>query len=132
MTKKQREERLEYADKLRELFAKHGIRQLFTSVRHVSSTGMSRVIAVYAFTASGDPRRPIDKHWLSWWVATALGWRFDEKYEGIKVDGAGMNMCFHTIYTLGQVLYSHLPRDQWPVWAEEGRDAGYLFDKEDL
>lgn len=131
-TKKQRAECAEHQQKLRDFFAEHGVRQLFTVVRHVAVSGMSRHLDVYAFTASKDRAHPITRHRLTWSVATALGWRYNKKREVLVVEGCGMDMCFHTVYTLGRVLYSGLPRSQWPVWADKESDAGYLFDKEDL
>jgi hypothetical protein len=38
-------------------------------------------------------------------VARAIGWKFDQVHGGVKVDGAGMDMGFHLVYTLSQVLY---------------------------
>lgn len=73
-------------------------KQVFCIVRHVSASGMSRVIQLLTFI-DGEPR------YLGFHAARLLGWSYDRKHEGIKVQGCGMNMCFHTVYTLAQALY---------------------------
>jgi hypothetical protein len=56
---------------------------------------------------------------ITYSAALALGWPLSEKSgnRAIRVSGAGMDMGFHTVYTLSSVLY----RD-----TVEG-DAGYLL-----
>lgn len=69
---------------------------VYTSVKTVSRSGMSRVILLYV--AEGNSIRNI-----SGYVATALDWPGDQ--DGVKVGGWGMDMGFHTVYTLGRVLW---------------------------
>lgn len=38
-------------------------------------------------------------------VAKALGMSYDDKREGIKTSGCGMDMGFHLVYQLGRVLF---------------------------
>lgn len=76
--------------------------RIATSVMHVSRSGLSRSIGLQiAIIEDGKPR-VCD---ISWQVAAALGWRFDNKNGGVSVSGCGMDMCFHTVYTLGRVLF---------------------------
>jgi hypothetical protein len=71
---------------------------LHTIVRHVSRSGMSRVIDVYKLV-DGDALR------LSWSVADAIGEPYDRKNEGVRVGGCGMDMGFHVVYNLSRVLF---------------------------
>lgn len=88
---------------------------VYTLVRHVSASGMSRDISL--FIAQGG--EIID---LTFYAAHAIGWRLVERNgrRAIRVSGAGMDMGFHTVYTLASVLYSG---------AVEG-DAGYSLKQE--
>lgn len=70
---------------------------IYTDVRHVSRSGMGRSIRV--FKMDGDT--PFD---ITGWVSEAIGWRM-HKTGGVWVEGAGMDMGFHTVYTLAQVLF---------------------------
>ena len=41
---------------------------------------------------------------LTWLASRALGWRLG-KNEGIVVDGCGMDMGFHLVYSLGATIW---------------------------
>ncbi len=71
---------------------------LYTTVKHVSRSGMQRSINVFQIE-DNSPR------WLSYWVAKALGWGFDDKREAVKVGGCGMDMGFHLVYSLSRTLF---------------------------
>ena len=71
---------------------------VYTVLRHVSSSGMSRDISLVVF----DGER---KYMLDWSVARVLGLPLS-KNEGVKVGGCGMDMGFHLVYSLGSVLFS--------------------------
>lgn len=71
---------------------------VWTTTSHVSRSGMSRVMDAYVIR-NNEPLR------ITWSVADAVDWRYDQRYEGVKVDGCGMDMGFHLVYTLSQVLY---------------------------
>ena len=85
---------------------------VYTLNRHTSASGMSRDISL--FVAQGG--EIID---ITYYAAHAIGWRLVERNgrRAIRVSGAGMDMGFHTVYTLSSVLYSG---------AVEG-DAGYAL-----
>ena len=105
MTKAQQSERDEYIAKLRETLKPGDT--LYTVIRSVSRSGMSRVIDVYHFTTGDDGK--LSKSWLSYWIAKATGESFQDgnggKPEGIRISGCGMDMGFAIVYRLGEVLY---------------------------
>ena len=77
---------------------------VYTDVKHVSRSGMSRVIGLHVIVDDNveDPHL-ID---ISWLADRALGgWGFDSDRYGIKVGGAGMDMAFHLVYSLSRALY---------------------------
>src|ERR1044072_63432 len=69
-----------------------------TVIRHVSRSGMQRSISVLATDGA--------EIWdVSYLVARALDWRFDQAHGGVKVNGAGMDMAFYLVYPLSQTLH---------------------------
>lgn len=92
--------RKEYAiAQLREIL-KHGD-TVYTVLRHVSSSGMSRRIDVYTM----KDNRP---RYLSGYAASAIGWKLHDN-GGIVVGGCGMDMGFHLVYTLSSILFRDNP-----------------------
>jgi len=89
--------------------------RVYTLVRHVSASGMSRDISLFV-AINGEVMD------ITYYAAHALGWRLVERngYRALRVSGCGMDMGFHTVYTLSRVLF----RD-----AVEG-DAGYSLRQE--
>lgn len=73
---------------------------LYTILRHVSSSGMLRTIDVIETT------RKNRLYNLGWSVAVILNLPYDNKYNGTKVSGTGMDMGFHLIYSLSSVLFN--------------------------
>ncbi len=71
---------------------------VYTVLRHVSRSGMSRQIDVIHMQ-DGSPR------WLSRLVSKAVGIPFSEKKESLTVGGCGMDMGFHVVYELSSALY---------------------------
>ena len=98
-TKVQQTERDEAIAKLRE-WLKPGD-TVYTILRHVSASGMSREIGMGLLSCEGG--RAVDLH-PNWLVSTALGERVGKR-DGIIVSGAGMDMGFHLVYNLGRVLW---------------------------
>ena len=66
--------------------------------RHVSASGMTRWLDLAVVNAQGDIER------LGWSAALVLGWNYSTKHNGIRVDGAGMDMGFHLVSSLCVVL----------------------------
>lgn len=93
----------------------HAIKQLqemlddgdtvFTILRRVSPSGMSRRIDVYLI----DENSP---QWLSYWASRAIGWTLPEGKSGINVSGCGMDMGFHLVDVLGRTIGRKL-RHEW-------------------
>ncbi len=95
-TKAQKAEQEEAREELRAMLSPGDT--LYTVLRHVSRSGMSRTIDVYRLTDN-------DPEWLSPRVATACGMPFDERREAIKIGGTGMDMGFAIIYELSHYLW---------------------------
>lgn len=89
----------EVAEAIRELrkLLKPGDR-VYSIIRHVSSSGMSRRIDFY--TIKGN--RPM---FLTWYIGRLLGYKRPVGKDGIVVGGCGMDMCFHIVYELGRTLF---------------------------
>lgn len=85
-------------------------------VADVSRDGMARTLVVLAPETRHDGAPSVRN--VSGMVAAALGWKYDDKRNGVRVGGAGMDMAFHLVYSLARVLY----RDDMP-----GEDAGYAL-----
>jgi len=88
---------------------------VYTVVKHVSKSGMTRHIQPY-IVRDGKIES------IGWYVARALDWSLVKGTHQIKVGGAGMDMCFHLVYTLGRVLYG----------GTNVKDAGYSFNNETI
>lgn len=96
MTKAQRTEQAAAIERLRE-WVKPGD-TVYTILRHVSRSGMSRSIS----TVIDGEEGPND---ISYMVARALGNRMDRDRGGVIVGGAGMDMGFHLVYNLSYCLW---------------------------
>lgn len=75
---------------------------IYTTVKHVSSSGMSRNIAVYT-VQEGKIKD------ISYFVSNLIGWS-RAKDGSIKVSGCGMDMGFHLVYTFSTVLFNGTER----------------------
>jgi hypothetical protein len=88
--------------------------RVYTILRHVSSSGMSRDISLVIADSEG---RISD---ITYYAADALGDRLIERngFRAIRVNGCGMDMGFHLVYNLSSVLF-------------HGQDrAGYILKQE--
>jgi hypothetical protein len=72
---------------------------VYTVLRHVSRSGMQRVIGVVVLMGDGSTWHPTHA------VSVALGYTEDRNRDGVKVSGCGMDMGFELVYNLGRVLY---------------------------
>lgn len=70
---------------------------VFTVLRNVSRSGMSRNIDLYLLGQD-------EKLYLTYSVAALLGYS-RAKDGSIKVSGCGMDMGFHVVYSLSRVLF---------------------------
>lgn len=71
------------------------------SVKHVSTSGMSRVIAVIGVDPFDGRITNVSGH-----VARVCGWPFDYGRMGVRVRGCGMDMTEHVLDSLGRALHS--------------------------
>lgn len=72
--------------------------RLYTVLKHVSRSGMLRVIDVKK--ADGDSILH-----LGYNVAKAIGYSWDDKKDGMRVGGCGMDMGFSVVHSLSMTLY---------------------------
>ena len=71
---------------------------VYTVLRHVSRSGMSRAIDAYIIQDS-EPR------WISRLAARAMDGTFSERYEAVSMGGCGMDMGFALVYNLSRALW---------------------------
>ncbi len=95
------QEKLEAIESLKEIIKPGDT--VYTVLRSVSRSGMSRSIDLYIIDTDRDGK-PYP-HRISWQVAKACGFGWDNNRDAVKVSGAGMDMGYHLVCTLGHVLY---------------------------
>ena len=101
--------------RLREILSEQDKPTIYTVLRHVSASGMSRDISLKT-VHDGEL---ID---ITFTAAEALGEKVKDK-DGrrvIRVGGVGMDMGFHLVYSLSSVLYTNEERAGYKVsqvWA---------------
>jgi len=101
-SKKEKEaERQEAIERLREILPPGSV--VTCVLRHVARSGMYRAIDLYVFKCGDEGR--IDHLWLSYNVAKALGYRFDERREAVGISGCGMDMGFALVHELSLTLH---------------------------
>jgi hypothetical protein len=103
-------EQLHESDYLRNLFAGDDKPVIYTTTRRVSASGMTRHISLF-YVKGGEILN------ITYSAGKALGWRLLDSNgnRAISVQGTGMDMGFHTVYTLSRTLYA----------SSDGVDAGY-------
>lgn len=96
MTKAAKAERDEYIGKLRAMLKPGDT--VYTILRSVSRSGMYRTMDVHIIR-DNEPLR------LTYWVAKAIGARYDDKREALGIGGCGMDVGFEVVYNLGRTLW---------------------------
>jgi predicted HAD superfamily phosphohydrolase len=88
-------------ERLRELFDELPKKVAYTVTRKVSASGMTRRISVFVVDSDGDLRD------ISYYVGAVLGWSITDVmgHRTVRVDGCGMDMGFHLVYSLSYALY---------------------------
>lgn len=76
---------------------------VYAVLRSVSRSGMRRVIELVIFPTLADEAP--EPRWVGRAAAEVLGRKYDQKREGVIVDGAGMDMGFELVYSLGQAMF---------------------------
>jgi hypothetical protein len=112
--KAQEAERAEAITKLRD-WLKPGD-TVHTILDHVSTSGMSRDIRIVILSCAGDRAFALHPNHS---VRVALGLPKAKRGDGMRVGGAGMDMGFHLVYTLGRVLF--------PEGTATRADGGYAL-----
>lgn len=80
--------------------------KVYCILRHVSSSGMSRVIDLVIPTpAEGAYDGKAGIRSIGWHAARAMGSTWDDKRQGIKIGGCGMDMGFALVYNLGHAVW---------------------------
>ena len=94
---------------------------VYTVLRSISSSGMSRTISLKV----AKDRQILD---LTYYASVVLGWKLVEVNgsRALRVGGAGMDMGFHTVYTLSRVLFKS-PAAQYN--SQSDPDAGYVLNQ---
>ena len=104
--------------------------RVYGIVRYVSRSGMRRVIDFYVFRENAP-------FCLSSAIGTILKLKRHSLYEGVQVDGSGMNMVFACVYEMGIHMF---PQGFTPPagYSRNGTcqthepDGGYAFKAEIL
>lgn len=88
--------------------------RIVVSIPHVSSSGMSRIIRFREINRyKWDSKYHYSIYQFDWFFEQ-LGWSYDKNWEGIRVGGCGMDMVFHTLYSVCGTLKYHgfkVPKD---------------------
>lgn len=104
--------------------------RIYTILRHVSSSGMSRRISVIAI---GENAKPYS---LDWYIEKLGIYKRDNKKDGLRVNGCGMDMGSAVTYSLGRSLFPKgfkLAKDQYGRNGDKSgydNDGGYAFKHE--
>lgn len=103
---------------------------VYTDVKHVSHSGMSRQVAVFVPYVDDGGKARIKE--ITWLVSKVLGVSVGSKY-GIIMGGCGMDMCFEVVYRLGMVLWPNgTPEPHGRRNGEPDSCGGYALKKENL
>ena len=94
--KRKKAEQAEWAEKLRNILKPGDT--IDCVLRHVSRSGMSRRIDLFARTPDGPM-------FITGMAAAAMGERWDRDKGGLVVGGCGMDMGFHLVYNLSYTLW---------------------------
>lgn len=100
MATKQETERTEAIAKLQEILKPGDT--LHTILRHVSSSGMSRIISVVHTSPDGDIQ---NLDYLISQLGVYKRTPLRAKHDGLKVGGAGMDMGFAVVYDVAQAVF---------------------------
>jgi hypothetical protein len=101
LSKKEQEKR-EARESLLRFIKKGGT--VYTILRHVSGSGMSRDISIVTIDASGETSAIFHPNFSA---AKLLGYRLVTRNgsDALRVSGCGMDMGFHVVHSLGHALF---------------------------
>jgi hypothetical protein len=78
---------------------------VYTQLKSVSRSGMSRVIQVIKLQCREGAKEP-DVLYLGYNVAQACEMKYDRDREGVKIGGCGMDMGFALVYDFSRTLFA--------------------------
>jgi hypothetical protein len=100
--------------------------KIYTTVKHVARSGMSRTISLYV-VRKGEI---LD---ITSLVARAVGYSMDHKRWGIRSHGCGMDMCFEAVYNLGCAMWPKgTPKPHSTRNGKPDNSGGYALKKHDI
>lgn len=103
---------------------------IYTDIKSVSASGMSRQIACF-ITYLNDEAKPRIKD-ITWLVSRACDLKIGSK-GGLLVGGCGMDMAFSVVYNLGRTLWPNgTPEPHGRRNGEPDSCGGYALKKECL
>jgi hypothetical protein len=120
-------EKEETKAKLKELFAEGGYKA-YTILRHVSSSGMFRLISAIVIVDN----KPISIDYL----INGLGvFKQDKNREGLRVPGCGMDMGFQLIYETSAMVFTDPAENEKITFERDGlawkrSNGGYVVKQE--
>jgi hypothetical protein len=79
---------------------KHGTR-IYTALKHVSSSGMTRHISVYA-VKKGEIQD------ITWYAHNILDYKLTKGSNALVVVGCGMDMGYHVVSSLANAVFGYL------------------------
>ena len=103
---------------------------IYTSVKSVSSSGISRQIACYIAYTNNQGQARVKE--ITWHIARACDLKLGSKC-GLVVGGCGMDMAFSVVYNLGCILWPNgTPEPHGRRNGEPDSCGGYALKKESL
>lgn len=73
---------------------------IYTIVKHVSKSRQSRAISFYVVDSSRNILV------IDYYMSLVLEVPFDKKNQGLKIQGDGMDMCWHTVTNLSHLIFN--------------------------
>jgi hypothetical protein len=98
MSRYTKEERAQALEKLKAMLPPGST--VHCVLRHVSRSGMSRSISVFAFPPGENAPQDV-----TYWASRVLDEPVDNKHGGIRMGGCGMDMGHALVYDLSRALY---------------------------
>lgn len=77
---------------------------VYTILRHVSASGMMRVIDMVIFIYDENRKTSFPYH-IAYNAGVVMGESYDRNNRGLKISGCGMDMGFSAVYNLASVLF---------------------------
>lgn len=94
---------------------------VYTRLNHCSKSGMMRVIDLFVIR-DNEPQH------ITWAACQATATAYNDKHEGMRMDGCGMDMGFAAVYHLGRVLWPDgTPEPHGTRNGQPDTDGGYAL-----